>query len=118
VLQIEQKTAGSGITVLELNGRLALGRESQRLEDLVKKLRSEGASRIVLDTAGVDYMDSAGLGILTTCFATLKNAGGALRVAGAAGRPRELLRFTHLDTIIPIDSNVEQAAGKLVGGAA
>src|SRR5690349_21545787 len=108
LLQIDKKKVGEDITLLEFRGRLTLGRESQRLETVVKELQGEGVRKLVFDISNMDYVDSAGLGILTFCFATMKNAGGAFRLAGASGKVLQLLQFTHLDGFLPMYTTVAE----------
>lgn len=117
LLQVEKRQVEPDVTVLELKGRITLGRESQRLEDLVKELRSQGVAKVVMDLAGVDYIDSSGLGILTFCLATMKNAGGGLRVASPTARVSYLLQFTQLDKILPIDEDAAAACRNFASAA-
>ena len=50
------------VTIVDISGRIALGEESAALRDLVADLLSEGHMKILLNLAGVDYIDSSGLG--------------------------------------------------------
>ncbi len=109
ILEINQRQVEPDLTVVEIKGRVTLGRESQRIEAIVRELLAANVKRIVFDLSAVDYTDSAGLGILTFCFATMKKAGGALRFANPSGRVLELFHFTMLDKVFPIFPTVEEA---------
>ncbi len=109
LLQIETKQVQPDITVLTFTGKISLGRESQRIEMLVRELLVQGHKKLVFNLAGVDYIDSTGLGILTFCSASVSEAGGALRVAGASGIADRLFRMTKLDQILSFYPNVEAA---------
>jgi anti-sigma B factor antagonist len=113
LLQIETKKVDPDITVLELKGRVTLGRETSSLETLVKELREADVRKLVFDMSAIDYVDSSGLGMLTFCFATMKKSGGAFRIAAPNDRVRQLLKFTHLDTVLPIDASAEESCQKL-----
>ena len=109
LLEIEKKELPPDITVLTFKGRITLGRESQRMETLVKELQGEGVRKLIFDLASVDYLDSAGLGILTFCYASMKNSGGSFRISGPNGKVMQLLQFTHLDAFLPIYPTLEEA---------
>jgi len=109
ILEINRRNVEPDLVVLEMKGRITLGRESQRLEGMIRDLLNEKVTRVVLDITGVDYADSAGLGILTFCHATMKKAGGALRFANPSSRVAELFHFTLLEKIFSIHPTVEDA---------
>ena len=109
LLQIETKQVEPDITVLTFTGKITLGRESQRIEMLVKELLQQNHKKLVFDLAGVTYIDSTWLGIITFCSAALAEGGGALRVAGAGGLAQKLLRITKLDQIIGVFPTVDEA---------
>ena len=118
LLEVSQRQMDPDITVLDLKGRITLGRESQRLETLVNELKDKGVKKMIFDMSGVTYVDSAGLGILTYAYATMKKANAELRLAGLQERVQELLKFTHLDTILPVDASLADSARTLASGQA
>jgi anti-sigma B factor antagonist len=113
LLQIETRRIAPDITLLELTGKIALGRESQRIETLVQDLLRQNERKLIFDLSRVDHMDSTGIGILAYCFGTTNRCGGELRVAGAAGKVLHLLQITHLDSVLPLFSSVEAACASL-----
>ena len=58
----------NGVTVLEIEGRIVLGEESNAFREKVKSLLAAGKKKIVLNLANVGYIDSAGLGTLVATF--------------------------------------------------
>lgn len=110
LLSIDKRTIAPGITVLALTGKIALGRESQKIEQQVGELLQTGENRIILDLAGVDYLDSTGVGIITLCAGKATAAGGKLCVAGAKGLPQNILIMTKVDTIVGSYTSSEEAA--------
>ena len=74
LLQIEERQIEPGITEVELTGRFALGRESQRLETIVETLVKAGRTRAILNLTEVDYVDSAGIGLIALAAGTLNEA--------------------------------------------
>ena len=109
LLQIETKQVEPDITVLAFTGKITIGRESQRIEMLVKDLIAQNKKKLVFDLSGVGYIDSSGLGIVTFCSAAIAEAGGALRVAGAQGLAERLFQVTKLDKIIGFYPTVDAA---------
>ena len=49
-----------GVSVLELEGRIVLGEESNSLRETVKGLLAAGKKKVVLNMDRVTYIDSAG----------------------------------------------------------
>ena len=117
---IEQQPIEPDITVLRVQGRITAGRDSQELEWKVEDLLNTGGKRIVLDIAGVTYLDSTGLGIIVTCGGKLKKTGGELRISGATGTVAKTLVLCKVPEIIPVFATLEQAASSfdMAAGAA
>ena len=109
LLQIEEKWIEPDIAVLELKGRLALGRESQRLESLAGEMVRKGRLKAILDLTGVDYIDSAGIGILALVSGQLKEAGGKLAVVAPPGRVLDMLKLTQMGNILALNATTAQA---------
>ncbi|MBM3811521.1 MAG: STAS domain-containing protein [Acidimicrobiia bacterium] len=113
LLEIEEEKHASGVTIVRLKGRLTLGREIQRLEDHLRQARDGGTDKVVLDLAGVDFVDSSGLGMLTQSFSTFNNSGGGFCLAAVTTRVEQILKLTRLDTILPSAASVDEAVVKL-----
>lgn len=112
-MTVEQKTIDPDIQLIELNGRLVLGRESQRLEWQVEELVKAQKTKLILDMSQVPYVDSAGLGVLVGCNSKIKNAGGEMRVAAVEARVLQLIKLAFLDSIFLIDETVSDASKAL-----
>jgi len=113
LLQIETRRIAPDVTVLELAGKIALGRESQKIETLVQDLLRQNEKKIIFDISRVDHIDSTGIGVMAYCFGTLNRCGGELRLAGACGKVLHLLQITHLDKVLPLCASVEDACQSL-----
>jgi anti-anti-sigma factor len=115
LLQIVERKIEPDIIVLELAGRLALGRESQKIETMVDAILQQGASKAVLDMTAVDYIDSAGLGLLALAAGKLNDAGGKLVVVAPEGRVLRMLQMTQLTAIVTVVSSVGEAQSAMGG---
>ena len=113
MLTVEKKLVDSDVAVLSLTGRLTLGRDCQQVEWQLDDLLKEGKLKVILDVSGLNYLDSAGVGIVVMCFGKLKKSGGTLRVAGAAGMVERILTMINVHKIIQFLPTVEAAAQSL-----
>ncbi|HXW57309.1 MAG TPA: STAS domain-containing protein [Candidatus Cybelea sp.] len=89
----------NGIAVLEIEGRIVLGEESNSFREKVKSLLAAGKRKIVLNMANVSYIDSAGLGTLVATFHSAKSQGATLKLANLGAKFREVLQVTKLLTV-------------------
>src|SRR5690348_5657270 len=109
LLQIEEKRIEPDLTLVELVGKLALGRESQRIESIVDDLIRAGHLKVIMEMSAVEYIDSAGLGLLALCAGRLKEAGGRLVVVAAEGRVLGLLKMTQVNMIATVCTTLSDA---------
>jgi anti-sigma B factor antagonist len=91
-----------GIVILDLTGRLVLGDASTSLRDTAARVQASGRSRIVLNLAGVEFIDSTGLGAMVIVATSAKKAGGAVKLASLNQRGLELMVMTKLTTVFEI----------------
>jgi anti-sigma B factor antagonist len=108
VLEIQSKAVGE-VMVLEMAGRITLGRDCQQIEAHIEELLRAKQTKVIFDLTHVKHMDSTGIGILVMCSGKLKDAGGELRLAGASGVVGQTLKLTRMETIVPTYASVEEA---------
>ena len=106
---IQQTTIAPDIVVVELSGRLILGRESQQLELSLEELIASQHKKVVLDMSKLEYLDSTGIGIVVTSCGRMDTAGGVIRIAALQPKVEELMRTMKLDRILPIYATVDEA---------
>jgi anti-sigma B factor antagonist len=107
-LQMVEKES-SGVTVLELSGRVTLGEESNQLRTKIKDILAQGMKRLVLDLGNVSYIDSAGLGTLVAGYTSSQSQGASMKLANLTKRFREQLNITKLVTVFDVYDSVEGA---------
>lgn len=71
----------------------------------VKELLEKGAKKILLNLAGVTYIDSAGVGELVGSYVTASNSGTKLKLLGLTGKLREVLTITKLLSVFEVFDN-------------
>lgn len=115
LLNIEKKEVDPDIVVLEMAGRIVLGRDSQQIEWTVSDLVQNNKKKVVFDLSAVNYLDSTGVGIIIMCSSKLKQSGGELRLAGPRGPVGEVLKLTQVNQIVPIHPTVAAATQDFPG---
>src|ERR1700722_1601876 len=90
------------VPILDIEGRIILGPEIGQLRDAVRNLLAEGTKKIILNLAGVDYIDSSGVGELVSSFTTVRNSGGELKLLNLSQKVKDILYVTKLYTVFDI----------------
>ena len=70
----------NGVDVVEIEGRIVLGEESNSFREKVKSLLADGKTSIVVNLRNVSSADSASLGALIAAYSSAKSEGAALRL--------------------------------------
>lgn len=109
ILKIEKREMENGVTVIEIGGRVALGRDSRHIEPEVVGALASGAKTVIMDLAGVSHIDSTGIGIVAYCFGKATQRGAGLCIVGAKSNIIELFRMTRLINVIPFFPDVDSA---------
>jgi anti-sigma B factor antagonist len=102
--KFESRLAGD-VTIIDLSGRLTLGDPVASFRDEVSaQVSAQVSGKIVLNLAGLDYIDSAGLGEL---IATNKSA--SLRLVNVSKRVEDLMRLSNCHSLFAIHPNEQSA---------
>ncbi len=91
-----------GISILLLKGRLTFGPEDALLNEEIQHALAVRRVRVVIDLAGLDKMDSAGLGSLLSARAELTRAGGGLALANLNSAHMKTLLVARLETVFEV----------------
>jgi anti-sigma B factor antagonist len=99
-----------GITVLELEGVMALSNEDT-LVKAVTRLVDQGARKIILSLESLPYLDSGGLGEVVRAYTACARHDGSLVIAHVHPRIRHLFEITKLtDVVVSYDDEASAAA--------
>ncbi|MBZ5682249.1 MAG: STAS domain-containing protein [Acidobacteriia bacterium] len=90
------------VTIVDLGGRITLGDETGQLRDTVCDLISRKKTKIILNLAEVDYIDSSGVGELVGSFITVRKNGGELKLLNLSQKVHDILQVTKLYTVFDI----------------
>ncbi|GAB2615098.1 STAS domain-containing protein [Kocuria himachalensis] len=97
-----------GYTVIAGTGRLNMVR-APKLREVVAEVVAAGHHHVVLDMAGVEFVDSSGLGALIGCLKLTRQAGGDLRIAQVNDQVRMVLKLTGMDRVLTPYGSVQEA---------
>jgi anti-sigma B factor antagonist len=75
---------------------------SDRLKRMLAELIEGGQPRVVMDLAGVAYIDSSGMGALVAAMKQARAAGGDLRLCGLQDDVRAIFEMTRLSKAMAI----------------
>jgi anti-sigma B factor antagonist len=102
------------VTVIDMGGRITLGDGSALLRTTVRKLLEENRTRILINLADVDYIDSSGIGELVQAYTSVKNRGGELKLLHLTKKVKDLLQITKLFTVFDVYENEASAVRSFV----
>jgi anti-sigma B factor antagonist len=103
-----ESTTVAGRTVLVVGGEIDTY-TAPTLRDRLADLLDSGASTVIVDLSGVDFLDSTGLGVLVAGRDRAIQFGGDLPLVCAEDRILRLFRITGLDTVFTICTTVDAA---------
>ena len=106
-LNINERQAGD-VTVLDMSGKITIGEGSVALRAAIRRLLEEGKKRILLNLAGISYVDSSGIGELVSSYTAINKEGGQLKLLNLTQKIQDLLTITKLLTVFDVyDSEAE-----------
>ena len=97
-MQIDERTVGN-VKVLDVTGQITFTQGDMLLKDKIHSMLHQGHKKILINLAGVSYIDSAGLGELVGSYTTVTRAGGSLKLENVTKRMHDLLSITKLLTV-------------------
>jgi anti-sigma B factor antagonist len=100
-MTIGERPVGA-VMVLDLQGTLVTGDGAGLLKDKVRSAVFQGHKHLLLNLAGVSYMDSSGLGELIAAYTTVTRQGGAIKIANLTRRVSDLLAIAKVLTVFDV----------------
>lgn len=99
MLDVHSELVGN-VLLVSVAGELDL-ETAPRLRTLVDaRLAHTGARHLLLDMAGVSFLDSSGLGAILGRYRTVSGAGGSMGIAGARTGVKRVLKLSGVAQII------------------
>ena len=107
-LDLKERQAGD-VTILDMNGAVRIGEGSVALRDAIRGLADAGKKKILLNLAGVKYIDSSGIGELIANYTTVSRQGGQLKLLNLTDKIQSLLVITKLLTVFDVFEDEAEA---------
>lgn len=100
----------------EINGKMILNVVGEidvytapQFKEAVNDILAGGEKHLVIDMAGVTYMDSSGFGTLLSATKRLRPQGGTVNLVKVSPAIDRILRITRLNTVFGTYDNVDDA---------
>jgi anti-sigma B factor antagonist len=116
-ITIHTKQVNAHCAAVTLDGRLDAS-NAQTLKESLEQLIDGGITQLVVDLAGVPFIDSAGLAALVSILKTTRRVGGNVLLIGVQPQARTVFSLTMLDQVFAIYPNVEAALDSLESASA
>lgn len=84
---------------IALKGRLSFS-DNEVFHRVVKEIEAANARQIVIDLSRLEFMDSAGLGMLLIARETCQQARASLSVEGAAGQVKQIMDISDFEELL------------------
>jgi len=99
-----------GVKVLDVTGEIDVYTAPQ-FKEAVNSILESGQKHLIINMAGVTYMDSSGFGTLLSATKRLRPQGGTVNLVKCNSSIDRILRITRLNTIFGTYDSVEEAIG-------
>ncbi|MDQ3439356.1 MAG: anti-sigma factor antagonist [Planctomycetota bacterium] len=111
--ELVQGTRRQGEAVLaSLVGEIDLHNSPQVRASLLETLQREQPKRLILNLAGVPYMDSSAIAVLVESLQKIRKIGGKIYLTNLQPRVKGLLEIARLDAIFVLTGSEEEAMSK------
>lgn len=100
-LNMNERQSGD-VTVLDMAGKITIGEGSVALRSAIRRLLEEGKKKVLLNLAGVGYIDSSGIGELVSSYTAINKEGGELKLLNLTQKLQDLLTITKLLTVFDV----------------
>ena len=104
-----QQSEREGIVILQMKGRIVVGKEATALREKMSELSAAGKYNVVFNLHEVDFIDSTGLGALVISATSARKNGGNVKLVNLNKRNVELLVMTRLATAFEIFNDEQDA---------
>jgi len=107
-LVIEAKSESDDCDIVALSGRLN-GASAPEFKQRIRQIVESGKPKLILDMAGVTFIDSSGLSALISGLKATREAGGFLRLASLGSQVTAVIKLMMLDRVFDVYADVTAA---------
>lgn len=109
--EIGTREAGD-VTIIDISGRLTIGPALIHLAEVVEAALNAGKQKILLNLAGVTYIDSSGIGELNATLKSVAGHGGILKLLQAPKRVQDLMRMVGVHPLFSFEQQEAEALNR------
>lgn len=99
----------NGIVIFNISGKIMGGDDETVFYGTLQKMIQLNKTKVVIDLAGVEWMNSLGLGLLISGLTTMRKNNGELKLANVAEKVESLLVLTKLITAFESYDSIDEA---------
>jgi anti-sigma B factor antagonist len=107
-MEITQRRQGK-VVILDIYGAISMGESKEKFVNKMDSLLLQQESNVLLNLAGINYVDSTGIGELVGYMSKFTQNNRHLKILKPHERVKKLLNITKLDTIFEIFEDEEEA---------
>ncbi len=104
-----QQVSGEEISILQLKGQLDAHTFPVLQRELDAVATGAGAPRVVLDCSSLDYVSSAGLGVLKKMTRQFRDREGDIRLAALTPKIKNVISLLGFDQVIQVHGDPASA---------
>jgi anti-sigma B factor antagonist len=107
-MKIEKRNR-DGVTILDLGGKITIGKGDVALREAVHQTLEGGATKVLINLREVTTIDSSGVGELVSAFTTATNRGAKLKLVNLPAKVNDILQITQLITVFEVFESEDEA---------
>jgi anti-sigma B factor antagonist len=97
------------VTIIDVKGKITIGAGDLDLRNAIHQAVDSGATKIVVNLAGVTTIDSSGVGELVGSYTTVTKRGAKLKLANLPDKVQDVLTITQLITVFDVYDTEDEA---------
>lgn len=98
-----------GITIIDLQGKINIGRGDIALRDAFDAAVEEGSRKVLMNFEKVKSMDSSGMAELGAAYRKMEDIGGNVSLVNLPSNVGEILRMTQIITVFDFYETEDEA---------
>lgn len=102
-----------GVTIVDLEGKITIGRGDVALRDAVNAAIDSGARKLLMNFDKVKSMDSSGMAELGAAHRRMDDLGGTVALCNLPPNVGEILRMTQIVTVFDVYADEDEAIAEM-----
>jgi anti-sigma B factor antagonist len=108
-MSLKTSTLEGGIGLIEPSGSIIGGDETEKLRQAVAGFADRNYDKLLIDLSGVDYVNSAGIGVLFSAHATYAKKGWHIKLCGLNKNINSMFVITKLTLVFDVHETRKDA---------